>query len=158
MNEKELSKNIRDYLNKTQIGMHFQFIDSFCDIADEKNRIYIEVKPDHFAPAQILHAIAKEGIKNAKYLGVANRSEVRLFTPPPYEKILAFAKGFDPKLVFTASQVDKPELNFQAEKLLGNPQRVIPLNFSTSKYLFINRENMSAVREVTDKYRIAWTS
>jgi len=49
-------------------------------------------------------------------------------------------------------------LNFQAEKLLGNPQRVIPLNFSTSKYLFINRENMSAVREVTVKYRIAWTS
>jgi hypothetical protein len=152
--EEELSKSIRDYLNKTQIDMHFKFIDSFCDIADEKNRIYIEVKLDHFAPAQILHAIAREGIKNAKYLGVANSSEVRLFTSPPYGKILAFARGFDPKLVFTASQVDKPELNSQAGKLLGNPQKVIPLNFSASKYLFIDRENMNAVREVTDKYRI----
>jgi hypothetical protein len=48
--EKELSKSIRDHLNKTQIDMHFKFIDSFCDIADEKSRIYIEVKLDHFAP------------------------------------------------------------------------------------------------------------
>jgi hypothetical protein len=55
MNEKELSKSIRDYLNKTQIDMHFKFIDSLCDIADEKNRIYIEVKPDHFATGVILN-------------------------------------------------------------------------------------------------------
>jgi hypothetical protein len=141
-------------LNNTQIGMHFKFIDSFCDIADEKNRIYIEVKSDHFAPAQILHAIAREGIKNAKYLGVANSSEVRLFTPPPYGKILAFARGFDPKLVFSASQADKPELNSRAEKLLGNPEKIIQLEFSASKYLFIDREKINTVREVTDKYRI----
>jgi hypothetical protein len=105
---KRAVKKYRDHLNKTQIDMHFKFIDSFCDIADEKNRIYIEVKLDHFAPAQILHAIVREGIKNAKYLGVANSSEVRLFTPPPYGKILAFARGFDPKLVFSANKVDKP--------------------------------------------------
>jgi hypothetical protein len=59
MNEKELSQKIRDYLNTTSIDMHFKFIDSFCDIADEKNKVYIEVKPDHFAPAQLLHAIAR---------------------------------------------------------------------------------------------------
>lgn len=45
------------------MDLHFKFIDDFCDIADEKNRIYIEVKLDHFAPAQLLLAIAKKGIK-----------------------------------------------------------------------------------------------
>lgn len=154
MNEAELSQKIRDYLNQTSMDMHFKFIDSFCDIADEKNRVYIEVKPDHFAPAQLLHAIAKESIKDAKYLGVANSNEVRLYVPPAYDQILAFAKGFDPKLVFSASQADKPELNSQAESILGNPKRVIPLDFSSEPYLFIDKENMNSVRERTDKYKI----
>ncbi len=145
---------IRDYLNKTSMDMHLKFIDDFCDIADEKNRIYIEVKPDHFAPAQLLHAIAREGIKDAVYLGVADSSEVRLFVPPPYVKILAFANSFDPTLVFSASQVDKPELNSQAERILGNPDRVIKLEFSSEQYLFINKDNMSSVRPITDKYKI----
>jgi hypothetical protein len=154
LDEKELSKRIRDYLNKTLTDMHFKFIDSYCDVADEKNRIYIEVKPDHFAPAQILHAIAREGIKDAKYLGVADGMEVRLYVPPPYGKILAFAKSFDPTLVFTASQADKPELNSQAERILGNPKEVIKLGFSSSGYLFIDKENMDSVRGVTDRYKI----
>ncbi len=60
MNEEELSKRICEYLNKSSLlGYHFKFIDSYCDIVDEKNKIYIEVKPDHFAPAQILHALAR---------------------------------------------------------------------------------------------------
>lgn len=154
MDEKELSIRIRDYLNKTSVDMHFRFIDSFCDIADQKNKIYIEVKPDHFAPAQIMHALAREGIKDAKWLGVADSSEVRLYAPPAYDKILAFAKRFDPRLVFTASQVDKPGLNMEAQKMLGDPERVIPLDFTSVKYLFVDTENMKAIREVTDKYRI----
>ena len=154
MDEEQLSLKIRDYLNRTSMDMHFKFIDSFCDIADEKNKVYIEVKPDHFAPAQILHAFAREGIKDAKYLGVADSSEVRLYVPPPYARILAFAKRFDPRLVFSASQTDKPELNSQAEKILGDPERVIPLEFSSVRYFFIDNENMGAVREVTDRYKI----
>ena len=154
MNEEQLSLKIVEYLNKTSIDYHFKFIDDFCDIADQKNRIYIEVKPDHFAPAQILHALAIKKIKDAKYLGVTDSKEVKLYVPPPFEKILAFATSLDPKLVFSASQVDKPDLNFQAEKILGDPDRTIKLEFSTSQYFFINKDNMKSVRSITDKYRI----
>lgn len=154
MNERELSLKIRDYLNSSTLGYSFKFIDSFCDIADEKNRIYIEVKPDHFAHAQLLHGIARVGIKNATYLGVADSSEAKLYLPIAFEKILSFAKSFDPTLVFSPSQVDKPELNELAEKLLGSPKKIIKFEFPTSEYLFITKDNMKAVREITDKYRI----
>lgn len=154
MDEKELSKRIRDYLNKTLNDKHFRFIDSYCDVADEENGIYVEVKLDHFAYAQILHAIAKQGIKDAELLGVADGREARLYHSPPYDKILAFAKSFDPTLVFTASQADKPELNSQAEKILGDPHKVIKFGFSDSGYLFIDKENMDTVRAVMDRYKI----
>jgi hypothetical protein len=154
MNERELSLKIKDYLNRGSLDFRFKFIDDFCDIVDEKNKIYIEVKPDHFAPAQLLHAIAKKGIKDAKYLGVADNLVVKLFSPPSFEKILAFATSFDPKLVFAPNQVDKPELNEQAEKILGEPSKIIKLEFSTSQYLFINKDNINSIKLMTDKYRI----
>ncbi len=153
-NEKELSLKIRDYLNRSSLDFNFKFIDDFCDIADEKNKIYIEVKPDHFAPAQLLHAIASKGIKDAKYLGVADNRVAKLYLPPSFKKILGFATSFDPKLVFAPNQVDKPELNEQAEKLLGEPNKLIKFEFSTSQYLFINTDNMKSVRSMTDKYKI----
>ncbi len=154
MNEEELSKKIRDFLNKSYLNYRFRFIDSFCDVADERNKIYIEVKPDHFAPAQILHAFAREGISDATYLGVADSRTLKLYTPPPYEKILEFAKSFDPKFNFTASQVDKPKLNLEADKILGNPVKTVKLEFETSQYFFITKDNMKSVRAMTDKYRI----
>lgn len=153
MDEKTLSKKIVAYLN-SNTPWNFKFIDAFCDIADDKNRIYIEVKPDHFAHAQLLHAIAKEGIKNATYLGVTDGKEVKFYSPIPFDKILSFAKSVDPGLVFSPSNADKPELNEQAEKLLGEPKKIIKLDFPTSKYLFITKDNMQSVREVTDKYKI----
>jgi hypothetical protein len=154
MDERELSLKIRDYLNRTSLGYNFKFIDSFCDIADEKNRIYIEVKPDHFAHAQLLHGIAKAGIRKAKFLGVADSREVKLYSPIPFQNILNFATSFDPKLVFSPSQADKPELNSLAEKLLGDPKKIIKFDFQPSKFLYITKDNMKSVREVTDKYRI----
>jgi hypothetical protein len=153
VDEKELSLKIRDYLNKSSM-FEFKFIDDFCDIADIKNKVYIEVKTDHFAHSQILHAVAKNGIKDAEYLGVANRNAVKLYRPPDFGKILSFATGFDPKLVFTPSQVDKPELNAQAEAILGEPEKVIRLEFEVSPYLFITKDNMRDVRVMTDRYRI----
>ena len=45
--EKGLSLKIVDFLNSSSLGYSFKFIHSFCDIADEKNGIYIEVKRDH---------------------------------------------------------------------------------------------------------------
>lgn len=154
MNEEELSKNIRDFLNKAYLNYRFKFIDSFCDIADKRNKIYIEVKPDHFAPAQILHAIAREGINDAQYLGVADSRTLMLYSPPPFEKVMEFAKSFDPKFSFTASQVDKPKLNHEAEALLGTPDKIIKLEFENSPYIHVTKDNMKFVREKTDKYRI----
>jgi hypothetical protein len=154
MDERELSLRIRDYLNRTSLGYNFKFIDSFCDIADEKNRIYIEVKPDHFAHAQLLHGIAKAGVRKPKFLGVADSREVKLYSPIPFQNILNFATSFDPKLVFSPSQADKPELNSLAEKLLGDPKKIIKFDFQPSKFLYITKDNMKSVREVTDKYRI----
>ena len=154
MNEEDLSKKIRDFLNKSYLNYRFKFIDSFCDIADEKNKIYIEVKPDHFAPAQILHALARENISDAKYLGVADSRTLKLYTPPPFEKILDFARSFDPKFNFTASQVDKPKLNLEAGRILGDPAKIVKLEFETSQYIYITKDNMKSVREKTDKYRI----
>lgn len=154
MNEEDLSKKIRDFLNKSYLNYRFKFIDNFCDIADEKNKIYIEVKPDHFAPAQILHALARENISDAKYLGVADSRTLKLYTPPPFEKILDFARSFDPKFNFTASQVDKPKLNLEAGRILGDPAKIVKLEFETSQYIYITKDNMKSVREKTDKYRI----
>lgn len=154
MNEKELSLKIKDYLNKSSLDYKFKFIDDFCDIADEKNKIYIEVKPDHFALAQLLHAIAIKGIKDAKYLGVADNRMVKFYSRPSFDEILAFAMSFDPKLVFAPNQVDKPELNEQAEKILGEPSKIIKLEFPTSQYLYINKDNINSIKTMTGKYRI----
>jgi hypothetical protein len=154
MSEKELSRKIKNYLNRTSLEFKFKFIDDFCDIIDEKNKIYIEVKPDHFAPAQLLHAIAREGIKDAKYLGVADNKEVKLFSPPDFEKILAFAVSFDPKLVFAPSQVDKPELNEQATTILGEPDKIIKLEFTDEQYFYITQDNVRSVKPMIDKYKI----
>jgi hypothetical protein len=154
MEEKELSRKITDYLNKISLDYKFKFIDGFCDVADEKNKIYIEVKSDHFAPAQLLHAIARQHIKNAKYLGVADDRFVKLYSPPPFERIESFARSFDPHLVFTPSQADKPELNEQADLILGKPEKEIKLEFSDEKYFWITPENVRTIKPMLDKYRI----
>ena len=153
--EKELSLKITDYLNKTSgIGYHFKFIDDFCDISDEKNGIYIEVKIDHFAPAQILHAIVKNALNNTKMIGVADKTTLKLYVPPNFDRIIEFVKNFDPTYVFTPSQVDKPELNELADKILGEPEKVIKMEFPHSEYFFITVDNMLVIREKLDKYHI----
>jgi hypothetical protein len=154
MNEKELSLKIKDYQNKNSVDYKFKVIDDFSDIADEKHKVYIEVKPDHFAPAQLLHAIAVKGIKDAKYLGVANSKTVKLFLPPSFEKIQTFAMSFDPKLVFSPSQADKPELNEQANAILGEPDRIITLDFSGEKFFYITQDNIKSIKPMLDRYRI----
>jgi len=77
----------------------------------------------------LITLLLKDG--DPKYIGVADNKLVKLFSQPPFEKIISFAKSFDPQLVFAPSQVDKPELNDQAEKILGKPDKSIKLEFST---------------------------
>ncbi len=72
----------------------------------------------------------------------------------PFERVMEFVTEFDPKLVFSPSQADKPELNERAERLLGEPVKTIKLEFKTSEYFYITKNNMNEVREITDKYRI----
>jgi hypothetical protein len=156
LDESELSEAITDYLNNTQVSAHFEFIDDFCDIADSQNKVYIEVKTDHLAYAQILHALAKKNISNATALGVADDKEIRFFRPPRFAVIRKFAMKFDPELVFTPSQVDKNDLNEEAKKILGTASRVITLpDLSKSpQYRFITKGNLNAIKSMTDKYRI----
>lgn len=154
MNERELSLKIRDYLNKHTVDFKFKFIDDFCDIADEHHKVFIEVKSDHFASAQLLHAIARKGIRDVKFLGVADNRVVKLYLPPDFEKIYSFATSFDPKLVFAPSQVDKPELNEQANIILGKPDREVKLEFSTTEYFYITQDNVRSIKPMIYKYRI----
>src|SRR5439155_3432972 len=154
MDEKVLSGKITQFLNKTLPGFTFKFIDDYTDIADEKNGVYIEVKPNHFAPAQVLYALAKKKIKDAKYLGVADDQVVNLYVPPPFKKIRAFAVGFDPTLSFDPSNFDKPHLNEEAFKILGKPDKTIKLDFPKTSRLFIDKDNLLAIRKETEKYRI----
>ena len=152
--EKGLSLKIVDFLNSSSLGYSFKFIDSFCDIADEKNGIYIEVKLDHFAYAQLLHGVVSAKIRKGLYLGVADDRFVRLYSWIAFEKMEEFVNEFDPRHVFSPSQADKQELNEKAERLLGEPVKTIKLEFKTTGYTYITKNNMNEVRETTDKYRI----
>src|SRR5438093_4174883 len=154
MDERVLSGKITEFLNKTLPGFKFKFIDDYTDIADEKNGVYIEVKPNHFAPAQVLYALAKKKIKDAKYLGVADDQVVNLYVPPPFKTIRGFAVGFDPTLSFDPSNFDKPHLNEEAFKILGKPDKTIKLDFPKTSRLFIDKDNLLAIRKETEKYRI----
>ena len=154
MDEAELSQKIATYLNLIMGGYKFSFINSFCDVADEKNGIYIEVKQDHFALAQLLHAIVKKHIEDAEKFGVADSKEVRFYKPVQFSQIEAFVRRFDVNLTFSSSDADRTELNEQAELLLGEPEYTIILDFKPSKFFYITKENMGKVREYTDKYRI----
>lgn len=166
--EAHLSKAVRDYLNRMARenrlksisgAMKFEFIDSFVDVAEEKRKIYIEVKTDHLGFTQLLHALARKGMRDAILIGVANRAKVLLYRPPPFDRMLAFAKSFDPKLMFTPSQVDKPELNEQAEKLLGSPEEEIPLRLEGEGTKFITADSLGDLwdenrTKLLSKYRI----
>lgn len=120
----------------------------------KKNKIYIEVKPSHYAPAQILHAIAKEGIKKATLLGVADSKMVMFYRPPSFKDVVRFARSFDPGLVFTPSNADKPELNRRAFEILGEPTRTIEFDFQPDSYLYITPDNVKGIKQIVESYRI----
>ena len=154
VDEKGLSIKIKDYLNRNSLDFKFKFIDDFCDLADKTHKIYIEVKPNHFAFAQILHAIAREGIKNAKYIGVANSNKVLLYKPPEFSIISSFSASIDPERIFTPSQVDKPELNERAKAIMGEPFREVDLEFPSDKYFYITLDNLKSIKPIFEKYDI----
>ena len=156
VDEKELSEKIADYLNTYFLNeFKFEFIDDFCDLEDATHRIYIEVKTDHFAPAQIVHALTKQKIKDAKFLGVTDGRILKLYKPPKFEKMLSFSTKYDPELRFSPSQVDKPNFNEEAESLLGEPEKIIELDLDSAKFIYITKKNLKKkIKPLLDKYGI----
>ena len=127
--EADLQRKIVKIFNTS--GYQFEKAPSpyFCDIFDKIRKIYLEVKPEHFAPAQLLYGIAKEGIKdenlrNVKYIGLACSYEVRFYKAPAYDIILNFAKKIDPEFSTPPSNIQAQQLHNEAFKLLGDHWKI----------------------------------
>lgn len=157
--EADLQRKIVRILNKS--GFHFEDAPSpyFCDIVDKIRKIYIEVKPEHFAPAQILYGLAREKISEITYLGLACSFEVRFYKPPPLEVIRNFAKKIDPNLSIPPSDVKRQEFQEEAFQLLGDHWKIYTykghLNLNEpGKDIFIDSENYSYFQMLFEKYSI----
>ena len=157
--EFDLQRKIVKKLNES--GFHFKKVKAnyFCDLVDEVNKIYIEVKPDYFSPAQILYGMARNNIKEAKYIGLACAFEVRFYIPPSFEAILKFAKSIDPKLNASPSSITKQKWQNQAFKLLKNHDYIWTykekIDFDNKVHeIFINKNNYDYFKHIFLKYNI----
>ena len=157
--EADLQRKIVSVLNR--YGYHFEDAPSpfFCDIIDKVRKIYIEVKPEHFAPAQILYGLAKKDIKEISYIGLACSFEIRFYKPPTYDVMMNFAKSIDPNLLKPPSEVKKQKWHDKAFELLGDHWKIytykgeFDLNEPT-KDIFVDEENYTYFRDLFNKYEI----
>jgi hypothetical protein len=157
--ELDLQRKIAKFLN--QFGYNFEKTSGnfFCDIIEPLLNIFIEVKPDNLAPAQLLYGLAINGIKDVTLLGLANSFELRLYNPPSYGQISDFAKKIDPNFSLSPSQINKKEYNEQAMILLGNHVLIYSFDSvfdikSKVDILFITHNNYSYFSTILDKYNI----
>lgn len=157
-NERKFSLKIVEYLNHNHnlSGYFYTFFDSYCDIADEKNEVYIEVKIDsnHFAFAQLFAGIVKANKVNAKLLGLADNKQVKFYRAPEFKVMKNFIKFYDPTFSFSPSKFDNPEKNNEAEKLLGKPIEEIKFKFQESDYYYITPYNIEEVISRVSKDKI----
>lgn len=155
--EDDLQRKIRKILNKQ--GFHFEIVPHTFDLVDKVRKTYIEVKPEDFAPAQILYGIAKEGLKDVVYIGLACAFEVRFYKSPSFEVILDFAKKIDSSLSIPPSNVKKKEWHDEAFLLLGNHWKIytykgeLNLDESTTE-IFVDKENYNYIKQLFEKYNI----
>ena len=157
--EFDLQRKIVKILNKS--GFYFKKAKAnyFCDLIDKINKIYVEVKPDFFSPAQILYGMAKNKIEDAKYIGLACAFEIRFYIPPSFRAILDFAKSIDPDLKMSPSSITKQLWQKKAFELLGIHDFIYTykgkLNLDDKKKtIFINKDNYEYFRKIFDKYNI----
>lgn len=159
--EPDLQRKLVQKLNHNS-GFHFHKTKAnyFCDIVDEITKIYIEVKPDDFAPAQLLYGLGKSGIES-EYIGLANAFEIRLYKSPKVSKLIQFAKSIDPMLTKNPSSITKEEWNNQAYDLLGDFDTIYPYPFEIIfsmtekiKHIFIDENNYEYFKKLFDKYQI----
>lgn len=155
--EHDLQRKIVTYLNKQ--GFHFDIVPQGFDIKDTTEKVYIEVKPETFAPAQILYAIARGSIEKVKYIGLATAFEIRIYKSPSTELIIEFAKSIDPLLKRSPSSVSKREWNDRAFELLGECHIINDYKSTISlqqpnREIFIDDENLGRFKDLFEKYGI----
>ena len=105
--EADLQRKLVKILNKQNLKFRKTNSPEFCDLIDDINFIYVEVKPDFLSPAQIIYGLAKNNIKNARYIGLANAFEIRFYKPPSFKSMLEFAQSIDPELKLSPSKIIK---------------------------------------------------
>ena len=157
--ELDLQRKIARFLN--QFGYKFEKTQGgyFCDIIEPLLNIYIEVKPDNLAPAQLLYGIAINNIKDATFLGLANSYELRLYKTPPFQLILDFAKEIDQSLSLAPSQINKKDYHEKAMEILGT--HVLIYSYDTQfdikakiSVLFVTETNYEYFSTILNKYNI----
>lgn len=159
--EADLQRKIKDILNKS--GYHFKIVPNKFDIIDLVRKIYIEVKRDDFAPAQILYAIGKEETKKVKYIGLACAFEVRFYNSPSIEVIKEFARSIDPSLKKSPSAIKRKKWNNEAFDILGDHIHIYTYKGKCdlkkrNKTIFLDDENYEYFKILFEKYEINPTS
>jgi len=158
--EKDLQRKISIILNKH--GYHFnKEVDSyFCDVVDKMMKVYCEVKTHgKFAPQQLLYGLAKANIQDAQYLALANEFEIRIYKPPQFAKILAFAKRISKDLAISPSSVTSKRFMEEAFNILGDHLQIYNYvgEFKIDKeqpYIFLDDTNYEYFQMILVKYRI----
>jgi len=154
--EPDLQRKIIAILNSS--GYHFERTAQDFDAVDPIEQAYLEVKQNEFAPAQLLYAVARTGV-SARYVLLADASELRVYACPSHNDLANFANGIDPTLKTAPSAVNSIEHTNEAMKLLGEHLCIFDYHgdFSLDKrdaHLFITKDNVEIVKTVLDKYEI----
>lgn len=157
--EPDLQRKITELLNKNGFAFKKTRSNDFCDIKDVVNNIYIEVKPELFAPAQILYGLAKERVSDARYIGLACAYEIRFYKCPSFSLIVEFAKHVDPSLKRSPSSVGKKEWNDKAFELLGFHHALWDYRGSfdlneCNREIFLDESNLAYFKMIFTRYNI----
>ncbi|MFW5891332.1 MAG: hypothetical protein ACOCUI_03855, partial [bacterium] len=155
--EADLQRKIKEILNKS--GYCFEITPHDFDLVDNVNKIYIEVKTEDFAPAQLLYAIAKNEITDIDYIGLACSYELRLYKVPNFQKVKSFAQKIDKNLDKSPSNISNTKWKDDAFSLLGFHEHIYTykgkLNLEEKeKRIFIDQSNYEYFAYIFEKYEI----
>ena len=127
--EKDLQRNICSILNKHGYNFKKEKDGFFCDIVDYTIKAFGEIKTNgKFAPHQLLYGLAKEEIKDAQYLILANEFELRVYTCPEIDKIMDFARKISPDLSRMPSSITELKYLDEGFKIMGTHLSIYTYN------------------------------
>lgn len=155
--EADLQRKILKKLNDQRF--HFKQVSQICDLVDPVKKIYVEVKPDFLAPAQILYGLAREGIKNAKYIGLATAFVIQFYKVPSFADITEFAREIDPSMKKPPSAIRKKKARERAFEMLGSPDVIYDYRGEldiekVQRKIFIDDQNLEEFKSLFEKYKI----